>query len=548
MSNYKFPIIFVAIIILAALLRFYNLANNPPGLTWDEAALGYNAYSILETGRDEYGTFLPLNFKSFGDYKPGLYVYLDVPFVAMLGLNELAVRFPSALFGVIGVIGVMGLIWELFKNKWMALSAGLFFAISPWSIQFSRAAFEANIALTFNIFAVYFFVKGFVSKNWLLASALFFGLSLITYQSSRAFIPLLLLAFLIIYGKEFKVKNLIAPTVIIGIFMFTVGLTFLSGQTARLQTENYFAYTRSPENTHQISQEDGWPVDSPKFQILHGQWWEYAKGLVERYTIYFSPRTLFIDGDYSQRQKVPDLGLLYYFALILIPVGIWGLLAKSGESNSKIIWIWIILAPIPGVLSRDLITSLRTLNLAMPFAVFEGMGFYYLTKGLWGVGGIRRYLGVGVLCLMIAGNFVIYLDRYFIHAPKEYSEYWLYGYKQVLTGLNEVKNNYQKVTITDVYGQSYIYFLFYNKYPPADFQKQAVLDQPGIDVGTVRKIDNIEFRHIYWPNDRGSKNGLFIGSLDELPDKDILPFPEYKHLKDVNFLDGLPAFREVETK
>ena len=52
------------------------------------------------TGKDEYGNFLPLNLKSFGDYKPALYAYLEIPFIAILGLNELSVRLPSVLAGV----------------------------------------------------------------------------------------------------------------------------------------------------------------------------------------------------------------------------------------------------------------------------------------------------------------------------------------------------------------------------------------------------------------------------------------------------------------
>src|SRR3989344_1238336 len=97
------------ILTFASILRLWNLGGNPPHLTPDEAAVGYNAYSILKTGRDEYGEFLPIIFKSFGDYKPGLYVYLTVPSVAILGLNEFAARLPSAFFGIISVF----LIYEI---------------------------------------------------------------------------------------------------------------------------------------------------------------------------------------------------------------------------------------------------------------------------------------------------------------------------------------------------------------------------------------------------------------------------------------------------
>ena len=62
----KFLILFL-IVILAFLLRFYQLSTNPPGLNLDEVAIGYNAYSILRTGRDEYGKFLPIVFRSHDD-------------------------------------------------------------------------------------------------------------------------------------------------------------------------------------------------------------------------------------------------------------------------------------------------------------------------------------------------------------------------------------------------------------------------------------------------------------------------------------------------
>ena len=51
------------IIILASLLRIWNLNNFPVGFNADEAAIGYNAYSLLQTGKDEYGSSFPLAFK-----------------------------------------------------------------------------------------------------------------------------------------------------------------------------------------------------------------------------------------------------------------------------------------------------------------------------------------------------------------------------------------------------------------------------------------------------------------------------------------------------
>src|SRR6185369_10815382 len=134
----------IGIIIIATVLRLWHLNINPPSLTPDEAALGYNAYSILKTGRDEYGTFMPIIFKSFGDYKPGFYIYTTVPFVAVFGLNEWSVRLPSAVAGILAVFllyKIMQLLFE--KNETFSslpIISTFLLAISPWHIYFSRGA------------------------------------------------------------------------------------------------------------------------------------------------------------------------------------------------------------------------------------------------------------------------------------------------------------------------------------------------------------------------------------------------------------------------
>ena len=158
-------IILGIILFLAAFLRFYRISSNPPSLYWEEAALGYDAYSILKTGKDWHGNSWPLvAFESFGDYKPSLYFYAAVPSIALFGLNEFAVRFPSAFFGTLTVL----LVYFLIKERRVALVAALLLAISPWHLQFSRIAFESNVGLALNVFFVTFFLKGLKKPSFLI--------------------------------------------------------------------------------------------------------------------------------------------------------------------------------------------------------------------------------------------------------------------------------------------------------------------------------------------------------------------------------------------
>src|SRR3989344_870621 len=137
-------LLLVSILFLAAILRLYQLGNNPPALDWDEASLGYNAYSILKTGKDEFGRSWPISIRSFEDYKPAMYTYLTIPTIYIFGLNEFAVRLPSAFLGTLTVFAAYFLVGELLKkSRWekqceiLALLTSALLAISPWHLQFS---------------------------------------------------------------------------------------------------------------------------------------------------------------------------------------------------------------------------------------------------------------------------------------------------------------------------------------------------------------------------------------------------------------------------
>src|SRR3989339_1172095 len=99
---------------LAFLLRIIALDSYPVGFTPDEASFGYDAYSLLKTGKDQWGNSFPLVLKSFGDYKAPVYAYLTMPSVAIFGLTKFAVRLPNALLGSLAVYVVYLLINKLF--------------------------------------------------------------------------------------------------------------------------------------------------------------------------------------------------------------------------------------------------------------------------------------------------------------------------------------------------------------------------------------------------------------------------------------------------
>ncbi len=539
-------LILALILCLGIALRFYNLASVPPGLTWDEAALGYNAYSISQTLKDEYGNFLPLTLVSFGDYKPALYAYLAIPFIITLGLTEISVRLPSVIAGVGIIILSFFFIKDLFSNKWLALSVAFFASISPLAILFSRAAWESNVAVFLNFAGLYFFLKALKNSKYFMASSIFFILSLICYQSSKIYVPIVLFGLFLFFRNQIKLTKIFVTSLVLLLLSvtFVFASTFFLGQADRLAVQNYFAYGRSDDVISTIVSEDGHSANSLYFQILHGDWWYFLSGIIERYLVYLSPNILFVEGDYSPRHSTPDLGILNFYGLLFIPFGFYYLWRRQ-EKYRAIIFYLLFTAMIPAVLSRDLISMVRALNLMIPFTILEGFGLFYIAKKIAAITLLKSFTTSLILLFFVFLNLAYWADLYFIHLPKEYATDWMYGYKQSVTQ-NYDFSKYDKVVMTNQYGQPYIYYLFHTKYPPEKFQAQAVLERESIDVGTVKKIDNIEFRKVNWPTDRGLQNSLIIGTGQEIPEADILTEKKSKKLFDLALTDGTSAIKVVE--
>ena len=544
---FKNYILLIIILFLAALLRFYQITNVPPSTQWDETAIGYNAYSILKTGRDEYGQFLPLVFKSFGDYKPGLYIYLTVPSVAIFGLNELAVRIPSALAGIASVWLIYQLSCLLFKKKPLALFISFALAMSPWQMHFSRGGWEANLALFLVLLGLLSFLKAEKKPKYLYPSAIAFGLSFLSYQGSKVFVPLLLLGLLIFFFK--KIKTLSIKSIIISLFLlFLVAspsfLTILTWGGGRLKTMSLFSYPRSENEIQHILNKDN--NNLFYFNLFHSEGLSFVTRFVERYFNHFSGRFLFFEGDWSSLRHGPSYnGVLYLFDFFLILFGLY-FLVRLNTRESKFIWFWLFIAPLPAAITRDSIQGVRSLNMVLPLMILVGCGFYQLF--LWLQKQKKLFSVCFSLLLVVFYLFSVayYLEQYFYHYPLQSSKDWQYGYQQIIQKVYPLRNNYQKIVFTSEYGQPYIYWLFYGQYPPSDYQAKARLtENPSGDVGKVEKLDNVEFRSVNFDGDKNLSKSLLIGTEMEIPLEKI-DYDKQRILEEIKFLDGKIAFRIVE--
>jgi 4-amino-4-deoxy-L-arabinose transferase-like glycosyltransferase len=545
----------ILIAVLAFLLRVYKLGEYPVGLTWDEPALGYNAYSILKTGRDEYGNFLPLTFKSFGDYKPGLFIYYLVPFIAVFGLTKFAIRFPSALAGVGTTIAIFFLTRIIFGKRkelaWLPYLSSLLLAISPWNIHFSRGAWEVNLALFTIVMGVIFFIKVMRTDaiRFFLLTFLFFTASFYVYHGAKVFLVVFLIGSLAIFWQKWqnlpKIKKKIGLLLLI--FLLIPLFTSFKGSANRARVMSVFSYKRPiKELTEIISQEESFRLIN--FFLYHSETLNMAKGVFGRYFNHLSGRFLFFEGDWSSpRHSAPYMGMMYYVEIPFLMAGIGYALAKKKKLEESLLFWWLLVSPIPAAVTRDIVHGIRSYWLVIPLVIFTSIGICVVIN--WLKMRSKKILLIGSLSIIFGYLFCLarYLDLYYINFPKKNSAGWNYGMREIAQIIDEGKKKYRKVIMTQKYGQPFIFYLFYTRYSPQDYQKQAYLkEDPWGDIGIVERIDNIEFRNVYWPDDRSCQNCLFIDDEFGLPDKEVSQTPGARILKKIHFLDGKLAYKVVE--
>ncbi len=537
---------FIGIIILAAFLRLWQLGMVPVSPDWDEAALGYNAYSILKTGKDEYGIFLPRTLRSFDDYKPPLYTYLAVPSVAIFGLTTWATRLPSAVMGILAVIGTYYLVSFLVKKKddTIAILTSLFLAISPWHLQFSRIAFEANTGVTLNIWGLVAFFRGLTSLPWMAFAAFLFGLSLYAYHSERIFVPLLLLVVSTLWRKELFVdKRKIAISIIVGLLTVAPLIPVVLDKTSvtRLKGTSTLSDTTGLLMRSVKKLEDDIHSGDRLGALLENRRIVYAKTLIDGYISHFSLRWLFLTGD-NDRHHAPDNGLLYFFELPFLLFGFF-VLWKKGGKLAALITSWILLAPLAASPTSETPHAIRTLVVLPVLQLCIAMGVYESYRH--GASLIRKSRGIvrsilisGSLAvvLAVAANIIFYFHMYYVHLNREFSPFWQYGYEQAVRYAEANKHKYEKIVVSTKLEQPHMFFLFYTKYDPATYLAAGGTASGGFK--EVRnRFDKYEFRPIpNWADEKHDGSVLYIGSPKEIPGSPMV----------ISYLDGPDAIRISE--
>jgi 4-amino-4-deoxy-L-arabinose transferase-like glycosyltransferase len=488
------------VLILASLLRVVNLDSAPVSLYWEEVALGYDAYSVLKTGRDHHGALLPVvAFESFGDWKPSGYFYALVPFVATVGLNAWAVRLPSALAGIAMVYLVYLIALELGVKKKAATLAALMLVVMPWHIHFSRAGFEVNLATTLLGTGMWFLLKARRQSAYFLLAALAMVASMYTYHGLRLLAPMMTVFAGVLFWSTYIPKfRWIVGSVVISIILLLPLITAFNSPVVqdRFNETSWFAVSEAVAKTNLWRAEDGNTLLS---RVIHHRYWYWTKEISSNALAHLNLDFLFISGDGNQRHQTGYFALLYPWMIVPLLWGIYSSMKKPDRSFALLVG-WMLLATIPPALTQTTPHSLRYLPAAPAFALLMGIGLSYglqwLKRRRWS---IFYRLGVGGLVIL---SLAIYLYDYHGAYRKRAAGDWQDGYEELMLYLKPYWDEGKTMTITRSLGRPVMYALFYWQVDPGLAQRQA--GQVAMDQGELLQLEGVTFGDTAWSNQRCS--------------------------------------------
>lgn len=512
-------IFFLLIVILATVLRLYQIQSVPPGVNRDEASIGYTAYSLLHTGKDEYGRVLPLAFESFGDWKLPLYIYENVISVGIFGLNEFAVRFPSALAGIGAVIVSFFLFRELIGNKYISFLGMLLFAIAPWSIHMSRVGAETNTAVFLSTLATLLFLKSLKNYNWLLfPSLILFSLTYFTYAGNYIFTSLLLVGLALFYGKLVQRTKLTLSAIILFIILLSIA-TFanLGANHTKISGIGIFGDPSVVHAQLELPRLQHTSPNSFTAKYFHNRVIYGIEQFMKNYVNGFSPEFLFEVGGTNHAHNIANFGNAYLVEAPFFLLGLIYLIAfKKGKEKKIILW-WILISPIAAAITKDAPHSTRQFAIFPMFPLITTFGIWYVYSDILKNKVYQKFF-ICIVSILFVINIGIYLDRYYVHFPLNEEQNWGFIYKDLVIQLQKPEFKNKQIVITKPTYSPYIFLLFYSHYDPALYQKQAIR-YPETSDGFfhVQQFGRFSFRDIDWQKDMQLPNTILVNDYVTTP-------------------------------
>ena len=546
-------IILTLLIIITTITRFYHLGQAPPGLLVDELSYGYNAYSLLLTGTDEWGQRYPLTLQAFGDYKPAGYLYLLLPIVKLFDLTSFSVRLPSAVFGIISVIATVFFVYNLTENKLASFLSGLLLFVSPWHILLSRMAWESNVAQSFFLLGLVFFLYQNKYKLFPYLAAFFLFIPMFFYTAFRLTVPLLI-PLLIYYWlkkkKSVKKKLLIFIISFILISVLILPGIISQGGLTRLSQVNIFsqkAIVMYIDEQRSFCAFQGNNLLNKFCYLVWNKPAVYFSSFWKKYLANLSNDFLFLKGDQALFLNIPGYGALYLILLPFFLTGLWFIADNFKKNlNYRFLTFFLLLSPLTPAMAGDP-HYVRSNNTLWAVTLISSLGLVRVNNFL------KKRISVRILSsiflLLISINLTVFsLDYFFSYSKKAMA--WNEQFVGAFRYLKEIESDYDRIYIKKMTVSPYIYLLFYTKYDPGLLASDMIRSGDQVEsVGkyhfTEMQIDSIYCR---W-RQSNKANTLFV-SDNQLADQALFTVKSYNQVHQLLNIYDMSQYEEylIRTK
>lgn len=472
-NNRNITILLVLITFLGLMMRMFGFSKLPAGLNRDEVALGYNAYSLLQSGKDEWGVSWPIVFRSFGDYKLAGYIYTLIPFVQVFGLNAFSVRLPSLLAGITLIPLVYLFTKEVTKRKDLAVAGAMIQAISPWALHYSKVAFEANLALCLFVASVYFLLKHQVRPMHSVVGSILLFLSLLTYNAPLIMAPFLL-AVLVFVKKRVATVGVfvVAALAFVLVFPATKGKTGIT----------VFSDVGFVEQQHRAYQEAGTNI---LLKTASHSFVFYPRVIFDQYIKSFNPTFLVFQGGSNPWHQAPQSGHMtigIYALFILGFVSAFSLLKRQ----SFMLYALLFMSPLASAITVDAPQATRMLFFLIIASVFAALGLVVLWKYM-------KLISI-LACMIILFESVNYVQtslRAFLNNPQTE---WFSGMGQAITTAESYRKENEIIGIVGDVHYMYMYPAFYTHLDPKEFHNTIeYFPNDAIGLSQVKKVGHYVF-------------------------------------------------------
>ena len=391
--------------LITSFVIFFQFNLIPKNLADDEIDFAKLAQSL------DNKEYLPYSTLATGHST--LYFYIILFSFKLFGYSNFALRFPSAVFGILSVLIFYFLIKEfVFEKKYIiffSFLSSFILATSRWFMNFARFSFEATFLVFLELSSLYFIIKFLKNKKnlYLLASGIFAGFSFLSYTTGRIFflIPLLILFFNKISWKKyivFFISFIIIALPLISHFLFNPDLRI---------SEVSIMSQKVPFSSKLISIADNLKKNLLMFNFT---------------------------GDMNGRHNFPGKPALNPILGILFILGLIISIKDIRRPQNQLMILYFVISIIPTVFTKstDNPNMLRTFTVLPSVSYFVILSIIFLTKLNIN---IKRIYFMWFLSFVILLSSVFEIRTYFMYQSRVFKN--SFGIKCNLQQIKKLKTN-----------------------------------------------------------------------------------------------------------